>query len=180
MKKIREFLSGLKYNFMNYIVPNIPFWRVRKLFYVFAGMKIGDARILMKVQTQGWKNIVIEDGVYINEYCYLDGRGGLTIKKNSSISIYSKIISGTHQSDSSSFCYMSRPVLIENNVWVGANSMILPGAVLESRCILAAGSVAIRKTYQSNRVYSGVPAEYVCERHLAEDYILGDWKPWFR
>lgn len=182
MKKInfREIGYGLKFYCMNYIVPYIPFWCIRKSLYRLAGMKIGKAHILMHVHTDGWKSITIEDGVCINEFCHIDGRGGLTIKKNASLSVYTKIVSGTHDSSSPTFAYSSKPVLIENNVWTGAGSIILPGTILRSRAILAAGSVAIGKEYLSNTIYSGVPAIAVRERNLTEDYDLTNWQPWFR
>lgn len=175
-----EILYGIKFNIMNYLVPNIPFWCVRKMCYKLAGMKIGKAHILMKVYTDGWKNIIIEDGVCINQFCHLDGRGGLTIKKNASISVYSKIISASHDSHSPVFQYFEKPVLIGEYAWLGANSVVLPGTHLGKGTILAAGSVAIGKDYQDRTILSGVPAKKIGERDIEFSYDLSNWKPFFR
>ena len=38
----------------------------------------------------------------------------------------------------------TQPITIEDDVWVGANSVILPGVTLGKHCVLAAGSVVSR------------------------------------
>ena len=38
----------------------------------------------------------------------------------------------------------TQPVVIEDDVWVGANSVILPGVTLGKHCVVAAGSVVSR------------------------------------
>ena len=37
--------------------------------------------------------------------------------------------------------YISSPITIGNNVWIGANSIILRGAIIGDNCVIAAGSV---------------------------------------
>ncbi len=64
-------------------------------------------------------------------------------------------------------------VSIGNNVFVGANSVILPGVTIGDNVIIGAGSV-ITKSIDSNTVYAGNPArpiktidEYVIENEAA-------------
>ena len=169
--------------FLNYIVAYIPFWNVRKLFYKLSGMKIGNnSRITMKCYfISPWK-INIGNGVYINEFCVIDGRGGIEIGDNSSISMGTKIFSGTHDSKSDDFAFLERKVIIKNNVWTGVNAIVLPGSYLPHGMILAAGSVAIpcNNSYEECCVYSGVPAKRIANRNTKAEYILGEWRPWFR
>ena len=168
---------------MNRIVAHIPFWNVRKLFYRLAGMQIGNnSRILMGcIVMSPWK-IIIGDGVYINENCILDGRGYIEIGNNTSISIGTKIFSGTHSSYSDNFEFMTRPVKIANNVWTGVDAVILPGSIIPEGMILAAGSVAIpqKEPYKSWCIYSGVPAKLIGNRGTKTKYKLGDWIPFLR
>ena len=123
--------------------------------------------------------ISIGDGAVINERCILDGGGGIAIGDNASLSRGTTVYSATHDPSSETFRYITRPVVIESNVWTGANSTILPGAVLKHAAILAAGSVAIAKEYDSYGIYSGVPAKKIGDRKLRQDYKLV-WRPWFR
>ena len=47
--------------------------------------------------------------------------------------------------------YKSSPIIIGNNVWIGANSIILRGTVIGDNCVIAAGSV-IKGEYPSDSV----------------------------
>lgn len=52
-------------------------------------------------------------------------------------------------------------VKIGNKVFVGANSVILPGVTIGSNCVIAAGSI-VCKDVPSNCVYGGNPATFIC------------------
>lgn len=175
-----EIRYGLKYFFMNKIVNKIPFWFIRKQLYRVAGLKIGKSHILMNVTTDGWSNIVIGDGVCINQNCHIDGRGGLTIEDNASISLGTVILTASHNSNSNNFECYRKNVMICERVWTGANSIVLPGTILGKGSILAAGSVAIGKKYDDFSIYSGVPAVKIGERNENLDYDLSGWSPTFR
>lgn len=180
---MKDLIHDLIHYILNHIVAHIPFWRVRKLFYTLSGMKIGKGSIiLMGAYILDPWNITIGETVYINENCVLDGRGGIQILDNASISLHTKIITGAHISSSESFEYSSEKVFIGSNVWTGVASIVLPGAELPHGVILAAGSVAIKgkKKYKENHIYSGVPAIDIGERKGSANYCLGSWKPFFR
>lgn len=104
--------------------------------------------------------------------------GGLTIADNCSISAYTKIITATHKSASSSFEFISRPTVIENNVWIGTAAIILDDSVLEQRCIIGAGCV-FKGTAKENSIYVGNPATFMKPRDLHSDYSLC-YHPFFR
>lgn len=53
-------------------------------------------------------------------------------------------------------------VSVGNNVFIGAGSIILPGVSIADNCIIGAGSVVTKSIMQSNAVYAGNPAVYVC------------------
>lgn len=147
---------------LNNVIAYIPSWHVRSFFYKIFGMKIGKkSRLLIGCRIMHPWNIEIGEGTYINEKCFLDGRGGLTIGNNVSLSIGTSILTGTHMSHSDTFDYTSSPVDIRDNVWTGINSIIMPGVVLPTGCILAAGSVGIKNIIDDEElcIYSGVPAK---------------------
>lgn len=51
-------------------------------------------------------------------------------------------------------------VSIEENVWIGANAIILPGVTIGANSIVAAGSVVTR-TIPANEIWGGVPANKI-------------------
>ena len=59
--------------------------------------------------------------------------------------------------------YLTSSVLISDNVWIGARSIILPGVKIGSNSIIGAGSV-VTKDVPSNCVYAGNPAKLIKQR----------------
>ena len=47
--------------------------------------------------------------------------------------------------------YKSSPVKIGNNVWIGANAVILRGTVIGDNCVIGAGTV-VKGTFESGSV----------------------------
>ena len=62
-------------------------------------------------------------------------------------------------------------ILIEDDVWVGANSVILDGAILRRGCIVGAGSV-VRGELPEYSVNVGVPTRTVAYRDASEPETL--------
>ncbi len=54
-------------------------------------------------------------------------------------------------------------ITIENDVWVGANSVILDGALIRQGCVIAAGSV-VRGELEAYGIYAGNPLQKIGER----------------
>lgn len=54
----------------------------------------------------------------------------------------------------------SKPILIEDNVWIGANSIILPGVTIGKGSVISANSV-VNKDVQSMVVAGGNPAKII-------------------
>lgn len=52
----------------------------------------------------------------------------------------------------------TKPVVIGDDVWIGANAVILPGVTIGSHCVVAAGAV-VTKDVPDNTVVGGVPAK---------------------
>lgn len=58
-------------------------------------------------------------------------------------------------------------VIVGNNVFIGADSVILPGVSVGDNCVVGAGSVVTRDV-PANSVVAGNPAAFVCS---LEDYL---------
>lgn len=64
-------------------------------------------------------------------------------------------------------CYKVGKTIIGDNVFIGANAVILPGVKIGSGAIIGAGAV-VSKDVPPNIVVAGVPAKEIC---TVQDYI---------
>ena len=177
--KLRMILDDFIHVFLNQFVNIIPSWIIRRFFYRWAGMKIGKGcRILLNAVVFAPKGIVIGERSCINEYCQLDGRGGLEIRNDVSISIRTVILTAGHAKNSNDFAYRTGKVIFEDNVWTGANAIVLDKSTLHEGSILSAGSVC-KGELEAYGIYCGNPAVKVGTRNLTEKYHLA-WQPYFR
>ncbi len=171
--------KDIKYILLNCVINRIPSWMVRRMLYRKLGLKIGDgSRIGIKTIIDEPKNICIGEHTIINEFCHLDGRGGLSIGNNTSISVYTKILSASHYSTSETFEYYVDSVSIGDNVWIGMAAIVLDGSDIKDESIIGAGCV-FKGTTESGRVYVGNPARMLKERNLRGKYII-EYNPYFR
>ena len=173
-----EFKSSVVWIILNRWVRNIPFWTIRKLFYRIFGMKIGKkARIGIGTYVIRPRRIVIGERSVINQNCYLDARGGLFIGQDVSISVGTKFISATHDPDNEDFAYKEGAIEVKDNVWTGADAIILNDTVLEKGTVIGAGCVFKGQSVEDG-IYVGNPAKLLRNRR-ASDYRL-NYKTYFR
>lgn len=65
----------------------------------------------------------------------------------------------------------TQQVIIEDDVWVGANSVILPGVTLGKHCVVAAGSV-VSQSIPPYSICAGCPARII----KSYDFETKEWK----
>lgn len=121
----------------------------------------------------------IGDHTRINRDCCLDARGSLEIGANVSISPEVVILTASHRIDGEDFGVETRPVVIEDHVWIGTRAMIMPGVTLGRGCVVAAGAIVTRSVPPMT-VVAGVPARPVGNRpERATAYTLRGAFPLF-
>jgi len=121
--------------------------------------------------------INIGDNVVINRHVYLDGRIGLRIKNNVSISPEVYILSMEHDPNNPFFATRGGEVIIDDHVWIGARAIILPGVHIGEGAVVAAGAVVTRDV-EPYQIVGGVPARLIAERSKDIQYRL-KYFPWF-
>lgn len=72
---------------------------------------------------------------------------------------------------------MNRPVVIEDDVWLGANSLVLPGVTVARGAVVGAGAV-VTKDVEPYGVAVGVPAKVVRKRLPDEQASALAAVPW--
>ena len=93
--------------------------------------------------------------------CYLDGRNGIVIGKNTWIGPGVKIISMNHENTNFNHYVKAPPIEIGRDCWLGSNVVILPSVKLGDHTIVAAGAVVSHSFPHNDQLIGGVPAKVI-------------------
>lgn len=113
------------------------------------------------------KNINIGRNCKINADVLMNGRSGITIGDNVTISHGVKIVSAGYDinhwiSTGERKHFNDRPINIGNNCWIGTNAIILPGVNISGEyVVIGAGSVVTKNITESKVIVAGNPAKIV-------------------
>ena len=112
------------------------------------------------------KNIRIGKRCWIQQGCTFFDRGGITIGNDVFSAPKVNLITINHDSDpeNRSATY-GRPIVIEDKVWIGINSTILPGVTVGYGSIVGANSV-VTHDVSPYTVVGGNPAKFIKEIRL--------------
>lgn len=110
----------------------------------------------------GDPKITIGNDFYLNAHCHLLGE--IIIGNNVMIGPKTVIWGRDHGMEiglpMQKQQHIKSPILIEDDVWIGANVTILKGVTLYSGSVIAAGSVVV-KDVPKNNVVAGNPAKTI-------------------
>jgi len=112
--------------------------------------------------------IEIGNNLQVNARCWISGGGNLKIGDNVLIGPHVVIHTANHNFKNKDILireqgHTLKAIVIEDDVWIAANSTILPGVTIKKGTVIAAGSV-ITKDTEPYGVYAGVPAKKIKER----------------
>lgn len=171
----------------NHVVNRVPSFALRRVWYGrVLGIALG-AGSGVHLGCYVWfygPNQIRRAGVRIgarsrvNRDCTLDLRGGLVIGDDVSIAAEAAILTSAGMANSRS-AGEARPVVIEDNVWVGMRALIMPGVTLGRGSVVSAGAVVVRDVPPLSVVF-GSPARTVGARTEDDaDYTLDSPLPLF-
>jgi acetyltransferase-like isoleucine patch superfamily enzyme len=151
----------------NYSVPGGFFYNSLRIFCLRRIMHVGyGCRVMRNVYIGSGKNISIGNNCRINENVRLDN---VKIGNHVMIARDTVFLGKTHESseidvpmEQQGNRVMSQSV-VDDNVWIGIRSIILPSLHIKKGCIIGAGSVLTKNT-EENCVYAGVPAKLIKSR----------------
>ena len=173
INKIKQFLGeGLLY-LTNHLINQIPFHFIRLGFYrTYLKFEIGSgSAIFMEAWFDSKNNFKMGNNSVINQKCRLDNRGGIRIGENVSISSEVCILTADHDLQSRDFTGRTRPVNIEDYVFIGTRATILPGVTLGKASAVAAGAV-VTKSVPPFTIVAGVPAKPIGRRPADLQYCI--------
>ena len=115
------------------------------------------------VEVLNANRLELGDNISLHAYCYVDAAGGVTIGSDVSIAHASSLISFDHTWDDpdtpikyNPVAY--KPIVIEDDVWLGCGVRVLCGLTIGKRSIVAAGAV-VNKDVPAGWIVGGVPAK---------------------
>tara|TARA_B110001469_G_scaffold124802_1_gene139104 strand:+ start:1367 stop:2089 length:723 start_codon:yes stop_codon:yes gene_type:complete len=108
------------------------------------------------------------DGIKIGSFCSI-GRGVLFYGANHSLDRVSTYFfeQNVFHSEATSCLVSKGPIIVGNDVWIGANSIILPGVQIGDGSVIAAGSVVV-KDVPNYSIVGGNPAKVLKYRFSEE------------
>lgn len=130
--------------------------------------QIYDYVVIQSVGGNG--DITIGKFCYINPFCVLYSGNGITIGDSVLIAAGVKIMPTNHSFSSrdidircQGFAGSKGGVTVGDDVWIGANAVLLDGITIGRGAIIGAGSV-VTKSVGAFEVWGGVPAGKISER----------------
>ena len=132
------------------------------------GAKIGK-RVLIKPKVNikyPWF-LEVRDDVWIGENVWIDNLTKVTIRSNVCISQGAMLLTGNHNYKKSSFDLIIGKIVLEEGVWIGAQSVVCSGVTCKSHSILTVGSIAT-KDMEPYSIYQGNPAKKIKDRNIEE------------
>jgi acetyltransferase-like isoleucine patch superfamily enzyme len=115
------------------------------------------------------KNISVGKNVFINSGCRFQDQGGIIIGDGVLIGHNVVLATLNHDIDPRKRSTMyPAPIVIGNNVWIGANATVVPGVTIGDGAVIAAGAVVI-KDVPANVIVGGVPAKIIKKIEIGQE-----------
>lgn len=145
-------------------LPRYPALNRMKAFFLSqVGAKIGKRVVFYPgVWLAPGRNLVVGDDVDFALDVLVTTSGGVTIGDRTLIGYRTQILSSNHCIPEGKWRvfaagHESKPVLIANDVWIGANCLILPGVSIGEGAVVAGGSI-VTKNVPPFAIVAGNPA----------------------
>ena len=151
-----------------FIILNGIARRFSKLIWMLRLKEIGKNTVFdIGIRIYNPKNISIGQNCIINSGVILQSceNSNIVLGNNVTISYNSILLTGGLDLDKfpDHRIHFSKDIIVNDNVWIGANTVILPGIQIGSNSIIAAGSV-VSKDIPPNVIVAGVPAKIIKNR----------------
>lgn len=136
--------------------------RVRELMSALTGTTVDETVTLFPPFTSDFgKNITLGKRIFINSGCRFQDQGGVVIGDDCLVGHNTVLATLNHDLDPAHRTDLHpAPIVIGNNVWIGANVTVLPGVTIGENAVIAAAAV-VTKDVPANAVVVGSPARVV-------------------
>lgn len=139
-----------------HLVSNLifqPFWtpiKLRLALLKFFGAKVGKGVIIRQGVKIHWPwKLELGNYVWVGQGVWLLNLEPITIGNSVCLSQDSFLCTGSHDTNSPTFEYANAPIKVEDQVWVCARSVVLPGSKVKKGTVISAGQI-YRETKESS------------------------------
>lgn len=143
------------------------FFEDRKRFRFLNKLKNYGKNVLIRqpVCFEGIEFIQIGSDVSIAAFVHMWGYGGIKIGDRVMIASHAVLTTITHDHTKEIMfdTIVSKPIIIEDDVWIGSHSVILPGITIKKGAVIGAGSV-VTKDVDEYSIVAGIPATLIKSR----------------
>ena len=147
--------------FKSYI---FPFSNFKIILLKLFGAKVGtNCLIKPNVNIKYPWNLTMGNYVWIGENAWIDNLTLVEIGNNVCLSQSAYLFTGNHNYKMINFDLIINKIVLEDGVWIGANSIVTPGVICKTHSVLAAGSIATKST-EAYGIYQGSPAIFIRKR----------------
>lgn len=175
MKALQEIGFGKAFKFVFFTILMIfykimIFPQLRVLYLRVLGAKIGNNVIIHNARffnfyRTGFKGLKIGNNCFIGEECLLDLADEIVISDNVTLAERVTLLTHTNVGYKDHplqkyFPSISKPVIIKNGSFIGAQATVLPGVNINECAFVAAGSVVTKDVLRFS-VVGGVPAKLI-------------------
>jgi maltose O-acetyltransferase len=173
LARFQSYLLDFELMLLN-LITWIPVHSVRRMAFRSSGMTIGLGSTLHTgCRFYAPTGISIGCGSIIGDRCFLDGRDQLQIGDHVDIASQVLIYNSHHDVHSEDFAAVASPVTIEDYVFIGPRTIILPGVTIGKGAVIGAGAV-VTKDVKPMEIVAGVPAKKIGDRQVKDlHYKLG-------
>lgn len=107
----------------------------------------------------------VGDYAWIGENVWIDNLVSVSIGDHVCLSQGAMLLTGNHNYKKSTFDLMVKSIVLEQGVWIGAQSVVCPGVSCLSHSVLSVASVAT-SNLNAYSIYTGNPAMKVKSREI--------------
>lgn len=143
---------------VNHIWPRTPEHQ-QALAKLFNGHYPAGLSIFAPLQIDFPLQMKIGKNVFINHSFTAMSIAGIELGDNVQLGPHVSIVTDNHDLKNR-YVLKCKPVKLCNNVWVGANALILPGVIVGENSVIAGGAV-VTKDVPANVIVAGTPAKVI-------------------
>jgi len=174
MKQICKNFIVISYEFIMQVLFILPRYRlfnyIKSTFLKIMGAKIGNRVVFYPGVwiAPGYK-LILGDDVDLAKDVIITTGGGVTIGDRVLIGYRTQILSTNHiipknRQHIFGAGHDKKQIIIENDVWIGANCIITAGVTIGEGSVVAAGSV-VTKDIEPFSIVGGTPARFIRNRN---------------
>ena len=112
-------------------------------------------------------NLILHHRACLGEGVTAYSLGEIEIQEGGTVAQEAYLCTGTHDFERASLQLITKRILIESNVFIGARAMILPGVTIGKNAVIGAMAV-VAKDIEANEIIVGNPSRKIGERSLIQ------------